>query len=50
MQGREMSLTVNVVPGSGTGQLAGLAGAFTIIIEGTLHSYEFAYTFKDAAP
>lgn len=49
MQGSEMSLGVNVVPGSGTGQLAGLAGTFTIIIEGKQHSYDFAYTMKDAA-
>jgi hypothetical protein len=41
-----MSLSVTVVPGSGTGQLAGLAGTFTIIIEGKQHSYEFDYTLK----
>jgi hypothetical protein len=44
MRGSEMSLSVTVVPGSGTGELAGLAGTFTIIIEGKQHSYDFAYT------
>lgn len=38
------SLTVTVVPDSGTGGLVGLAGTFTIIIEGKNHSYDFAYT------
>jgi len=38
----EMSVTV--VPDSGTDELAGIAGAMTIIIEGGKHSYEFEYT------
>jgi hypothetical protein len=46
MQGSEQSLDIIVVPGSGTAQLAGLAGTFTIIIEGKQHSYDFAYTLK----
>jgi len=38
------SLTVTVVPDSGSGELAGLAGAMTIdIVEGK-HSYAFDYT------
>ena len=37
-------MTVIVVPGSGTGELAGIAGTFTIHIEGTRHSYDFDYT------
>jgi hypothetical protein len=37
-------LTVTVVPDSGTGQLAGLAGKMTInIVEGK-HFYDFEYT------
>ncbi|MGH9845701.1 MAG: DUF3224 domain-containing protein [Blastocatellia bacterium] len=32
------------VPDSGTDELAGIAGAMTIIIEGSKHSYEFEYT------
>ena len=38
------SLSVTVVPDSGTGELVGLAGEFTIIIAGGKHSYEFRYT------
>ena len=37
-------LSVTVVPDSGTGQLAGLAGRMTIQIAGGKHSYEFEYT------
>jgi hypothetical protein len=37
-------LSVTVVPDSGTGELAGLAGEFQIIIAGGRHSYEFKYT------
>ena len=35
---------VTVVPDSGSGQLAGLAGTMTIQISGGKHSYDFAYT------
>ena len=42
-------LSVSVVPGSGTGQLTGLAGSMNIIIEGGKHSYTFDYTLP-AAP
>ena len=41
----EPSLTVSVVPDSGTDQLTGLAGKMAIIIEGKKHSYDFEYTF-----
>jgi hypothetical protein len=37
-------LSVTVVPDSGTGQLAGLAGKMTIQIADGKHSYEFEYT------
>jgi hypothetical protein len=37
-------LSITVVPGSGTGQLAGLAGSMTIKIAGGQHSYQFDYT------
>ena len=40
-------LSVTVVPDSGTGELAGLAGEMKIIIEGAKHSYEFEYTLGD---
>ena len=37
-------LTITVVPDSGTGQLAGLAGSMTINIVDGKHFYEFEYT------
>ena len=37
-------LSIVVVPDSGTGELAGLAGALTIEIADGKHSYEFTYT------
>ncbi len=42
------ALAVTVVPDSGTGQLAGLAGAMIIKIEGGKHFYEFDYTLPEA--
>jgi hypothetical protein len=38
------TLSVTVVPDSGTDELTGIAGAMKIIIEGSKHSYEFEYT------
>ncbi len=38
------SLSVTVVPDSGTGALEGLAGVFTIIIRDGQHLYEFDYS------
>src|SRR5580704_5690576 len=38
-------LAVTVVPDSGTGQLAGLAGKLTIVNAEGKHSYDFEYTF-----
>lgn len=38
------SLTITVVPDSGTGGLAGLAGSMTIEIADGKHSYGFEYT------
>jgi hypothetical protein len=43
-----LHLTVTVVPGSGTGELAGIAGTMTITISGK-HSYDIEYTLP-AAP
>lgn len=40
----EPRLSVIVVPDSGTDQLTGLAGTFTIRIEGGKHFYDFDYT------
>lgn len=41
------SLSVTVVPDSGTGELTGLAGTFTIAISDGKHFYEFAYALPD---
>lgn len=41
-------LAVTVVPDSGTGQLAGLAGKMTIRITDGKHSYDFEYTLGEA--
>jgi hypothetical protein len=40
------SLSVSVVPDSGTDQLAGIAGTMTINIADGKHSYEFQYTLN----
>lgn len=37
-------LTITVVPDSGTGQLTGIAGTFTIINAAGKHSYDFEYS------
>ena len=37
---------ITVVPDSGTGDLVGLTGKLTVIIEGGKHSYDFEYTLK----
>lgn len=42
------SLSVVVVPDSGTGELVGLEGEFKIIIEGGQHRYEFTYRLPDS--
>jgi expansin (peptidoglycan-binding protein) len=39
----KFDLNVRVVPGSGTGELEGITGTMTIIIEGGKHSYTFEY-------
>ena len=42
----QATLTVSVVPDSGTGDLAGLAGRMTIEIVDGKHSYEMDYTLQ----
>ena len=39
-----LSLAVSVVPGSGTGELAGISGTMNIIFENGKHSYVFDYS------
>lgn len=48
MQRGQPNLSVAVVPDSGTGELAGIAGDFRIILEGGRHAYEFEYTLPEA--
>src|SRR5215475_320832 len=47
MQGGAQNLSINVVPDSGTGELAGISGKMNIIIapDGK-HSYEFEYKIE----
>ena len=48
MQAGDYKMDVTVVPDSGTGELIGLSGRMTIIIEGKKHSYEFLYALTAA--
>jgi Protein of unknown function (DUF3224) len=41
------SMQVIVVPGSGTGELKGIEGTFTIRVESGQHFYEFDYTLPE---
>lgn len=41
------SLTITVVPDSGTGELTGLAGTMAITIADGRHSYDFEHTLPD---
>ena len=43
-------LSITVVPGSGTGALAGLSGDFRLRVEGGVHHYEFSYRLSADAP
>ncbi len=43
----EPTLSITVVPDSGTGELTGLAGKLTIKIEEKKHFYEFDYTLPE---
>jgi hypothetical protein len=44
MDAGDQRLSINVVPGSGTGELSGLSGRFTLRIADGQHFYEFEYT------
>ncbi len=41
------SLTISVVPDSGTGDLVGLSGQMAILIDDGKHSYDFEYTLEE---
>jgi len=47
MEQGKFQLTVTVVPGSGTGDLTGIAGSMNIIITAGKHSYTFDYTLPE---
>jgi hypothetical protein len=40
------SLAISVVPDSGTGELAGIAGKMAVVIADGKHSYDFEYTLS----
>lgn len=44
------TLSIDIVPGSGTGELAGIAGQFHLTVEGGVHRYDLAYTLPDQGP
>lgn len=44
----EFKMLINVIPDSGTGDLAGISGVLAIIIEPGKHSYVFDYTLPAA--
>lgn len=46
-KGADFRMDITVVPDSGTHELTGLAGTFTIIFEGKNHLYEFDYTLEE---
>ena len=46
MNRNAQSLTVLVIPDSGTDELKGITGSLKIIIDGKKHSYEFDYTIS----
>lgn len=43
-------LVISVVPDSGTGELAGLAGTMALDITDGVHAYDLAYTLPDPTP
>ena len=44
MQAGQFEINVRVVPGSGSGELEGIAGALTIVMKGGNHAYALEYT------
>jgi hypothetical protein len=47
MDGNGPSMQVIAVPGSGTGELKGIEGTFTIRVENGRHFYEFDYALPE---
>lgn len=48
MGGGKFEINVYVVPGTGTGDLAGISGTLKIIIDGGKHYYEFDYSLASS--
>jgi hypothetical protein len=48
MDGSGPKMTIVVVPGSGTGELKGISGTFTITIADGRHSYDLEYSIANA--
>ncbi len=49
MERGAQQLSITVVPDSGTGELAGLAGTMSIAITDGKHSYQFEYTLGETS-
>ena len=49
MRDGDQELTYDVVPGSGTGELAGIEGSLALTIDDRGHSYELTYTLPELA-
>lgn len=47
MQGGKSNMDVQVVPGSGSGELEGIIGVMTITVADGKHFYDFNYTLPD---
>ena len=47
MHAGAQSMSITIVPGSGTGALTGISGALEIIIEGKKHSYVLKYSIGE---
>jgi hypothetical protein len=50
MMNGNFDMNIRVVPGSGTGELEGIAGALTIVIAAGKHSYTLQYTLPGESP
>lgn len=47
--GGDFQMLITVIPDSGTGDLAGLAGRLTLDLAGGKHAYAFEYTLPEAS-
>lgn len=48
MQGGKFQLSIRIVPGSGTGELAGIAGTMSLNIDKNMHFYDLDYSLPPA--